>query len=58
MMLLKSYEWKMIKDLMNDLCVRNEVIDKINKDQEYYIARNIIILLIKFLLNLFEIFPY
>ena len=43
MMLLKSYEWKMIKDLMNDLCVRNETIDKINKDQEYYIARNIII---------------
>lgn len=43
MMLLKSYEWKMIKDLMNDLCVRNEVIDKINKDQEYYIARKIII---------------
>ena len=43
MMLLKSYEWKMIKDLMNDLCVRNEVIDKINKEQEYYIARNIII---------------
>lgn len=43
MMLLKSYEWKMIKDLMNDLCVINEVIDKINKDQEYYIARKIII---------------
>ena len=43
MMLLKSYEWKMIKTLMNDLCVRNEVIDKINKEQEYYIARNIII---------------
>lgn len=43
MMLLKSYEWKMIKDLMNDLCVRNEVIDKINKEQEYYSARNIII---------------
>lgn len=42
-MLLKSYEWKLIKDLMNDLCVRNEVIDKINKDQEFYIARNIII---------------
>ena len=57
-MLLKSYEWKMIKDLMDDLCVKNEVIDKINKEQEYYIARNIIILLIKFLLNLFEIFPY
>lgn len=42
-MLLKSYEWKEIKNLMNDLCVRDEVIDKINKDQEYYIARNIII---------------
>lgn len=28
---------------MNDLCVRNEVIDKINKEQEYYIARNIVI---------------
>lgn len=40
---MKSYEWKLIKSLMNDLCVRNEVIDKINKDQEYYIARNIII---------------
>lgn len=40
---MKSYEWKLIKDLMNDLCVRNEVIDKINKEQEFYIARNIII---------------
>lgn len=40
---MKSYEWKLIKCLMNDLCVRNEVIDKINKEQEYYIARNIII---------------
>lgn len=28
---------------MNDLCVRNEVIDKINKEQEFYIARKIII---------------
>lgn len=28
---------------MNDLCVRNEVIDKINEKQEFYIARNIII---------------
>lgn len=28
---------------MNDLCVRNEVIDKVNKEQEFYIARNIII---------------
>lgn len=28
---------------MNDLCVRNEVIDKINKEQEFYVARNIII---------------
>lgn len=40
---MKSYEWKLIKDLMNDLCVRNEVIDKINKEQEFYIARNIVI---------------
>lgn len=43
MIILKSYEWKLIKDLMNVLCVRNEVIDKINKEQEFYIARNIII---------------
>lgn len=43
MILLKSYEWMLIKDLMNDLCVRNEVIDKINKEQEFYIARNIVI---------------
>ena len=28
---------------MNDLCGRNEVIDKNNKEQEFYIARNIII---------------
>lgn len=28
---------------MNDLCVRNEVIEKINKEQEFYFARNIII---------------
>ena len=40
---MKSYEWKLIKDLMNDLRVRNKVIDKINKEQEFYIARNIII---------------
>lgn len=40
---MKIYEWKLIKYLMNDLCVRNEVIDKINKEQEFYIARNIII---------------
>lgn len=40
---MKTYEWKLIKDLMNDLCVRNEVIDKINKEQEFYIARKIII---------------
>lgn len=43
MIFLNIYEWKLIKDLMNGLCVRNEVIDKINKEQEYYIARNIII---------------
>lgn len=40
---MKNYEWKLINDLMNDLCVRNDVIDKINKEQEFYIARNIII---------------
>lgn len=40
---MNSYEWKLIKALMNDLCVRNEVIDKINKEQEFFIARNIII---------------
>lgn len=40
---MKAYEWKLINSLMNDLCVRNEVIDNINKEQEYYIARNIII---------------
>ena len=28
---------------MNDLCVREEVFNKVNKEQEFYIARNIII---------------
>lgn len=40
---MKSYEWKLIKDLMNDLCVRDETINKINKEQEYCVARNVVI---------------
>ncbi len=40
---MMSYDWKTIKDLMNDLCVRNDVIDKINKEMEYTEARKIII---------------